>query len=111
MAGAQQMLIVLVATFQDFLRSYKTTDADLEDLTLDGDGTSDEYDFMDDVDDGNTRNRRHHRHPKVKYMEQLRQVSDRQKDHITIELDDLQAVCADKRWPHFPANEYSMRKH
>lgn len=85
------------AAFQDFLRSYKTTEATLDDLNLD-DGTSDEYDFMDDAEganangNGNQRQRRQDRHTKLKYMDQLRRIADRKQAHITVELDDLQAV-------------------
>lgn len=82
-----------------FLESFKssaseTVDA-LEDLRLDGgDGTSDEYDFMDDAPDGNgdaqTRSRQR---TKQKYMEMLQEVADRKRGQVYIDLDDLDQVC------------------
>lgn len=59
------------------------------------DSTSDEYDFMDDVEDsdGNTRARQPPRNrPKQKYMNVLQEVADRKRDHIYIDLDDLDEV-------------------
>lgn len=87
--------------FKDFLKHFKTfesaseaaaTEA-IEDLHIDGDGTSDEYDFMDDVDDeeGVQRSRRR-REPKLKYMQMLQDVADRERNNILIELDDLATV-------------------
>jgi DNA replication licensing factor MCM7 len=66
----------------------------LQDLNLDEDGLSDEYDFMDDADGDNAaqRTRRRERHPKLKYMKVLQDVADRKQSHILIELDDLEAV-------------------
>ena len=85
------------AAFEDFLQNYKSTTTDLdalEDLNLDGDGTSDEYDFMDDVaGDKETRQRTSRtRQPKRKYMEMLQNVVDRKIKEVTIELDDLDNV-------------------
>ena len=81
--------------FEDFLQSYKTTDAleVTEESHLDVDGTSDEYDFMDDVVDagGNSRPRGR-RDPKHKYMDLLQNIADRRQDHIYIDLDDLDEV-------------------
>ena len=87
--------------FKDFLKHFKSfqsasetaaTEA-LEDLHIDGDGTSDEYDFMDDVEneDGTLQSRRR-REPKIKYMQMLQEVADRERTHILIELDDLDTV-------------------
>ncbi|KAJ5881987.1 DNA replication licensing factor MCM7 [Penicillium soppii] len=85
--------------FKDFLKGFKTfqssseaaaTEA-LEDLNIDEGRTSDEYDFMDDVDDegANTRGARRRREPKLKYMQVLQDIANRDKSHILIELDDL----------------------
>ncbi|KAI2766008.1 hypothetical protein DTO012A8_8767 [Penicillium roqueforti] len=86
-------------SFKDFLKGFKTfqssseaaaTEA-LEDLNID-DGTSDEYDFMDDADEtngANTRGARRHREPKLKYMQILQDIANRDKSNILIELDDL----------------------
>ncbi|KXG54076.1 Nucleic acid-binding, OB-fold [Penicillium griseofulvum] len=85
--------------FKDFLQGFKTfqssseaaaTEA-LEDLNIDDGQTSDEYDFMDDVDEtnGNTRGARRHREPKLKYMQILQDIANRDKSNILIELDDL----------------------
>ncbi|KAI9842011.1 MAG: Mcm2-7 hexameric complex component [Thelocarpon superellum] len=89
------------AAFEDFLKGFKssasTTEAAaataLEDLNIDDDGLSDEYDFMDDVGEGNgTRRRARRTHgPKLKYMEILQKVADRRTAEVTIELDDLDA--------------------
>ncbi|KAJ9388787.1 hypothetical protein DTO063F5_2435 [Paecilomyces variotii] len=88
--------------FKDFLKHFKTfesasesaaTEA-IEDLHIDGDTTSDEYDFMDDVEQdgaGRTGRNRRRREPKQKYMQMLQEVADRERNHILIELDDLEA--------------------
>lgn len=87
------------AAFEDFLRSYKSSTAQatnaLEDLHIEEDGLSDEYDFMDDVEDGagqGDRRADRGRSPKVKYMKILQDVADRASSQILIELDDLDAV-------------------
>lgn len=87
--------------FKDFLKNFKTfesaseaaaTEA-IEDLHIDGDATSDEYDFMDDSEDGNEAQRpRRRREPKLKYMQMLQDVADRERTNILIELDDLATV-------------------
>lgn len=89
--------------FKDFLSHFKTfqsasetaaTEA-IEDLNIDGDGTSEEYDFMDDADDetgGQRQDGRRRREPKLKYMEVLQEVANRERSDILIELDDLAAV-------------------
>jgi DNA replication licensing factor MCM7 len=83
--------------FKDFLETFKsfesTTDA-IEDLHIDGDGTSDEYDFMDDADgtDGQQTRSDRRKEPKRKYMKMLQDVADRDKSNILIELDDLDTV-------------------
>ncbi|KAL1968521.1 hypothetical protein VTN77DRAFT_1731 [Rasamsonia byssochlamydoides] len=89
--------------FKDFLKHFKSfesaseaaaTEA-IEDLHIDGDRTSDEYDFMDDAEDGegaqtSGRTARRRREPKHKYMQMLQEVADRERSHILIELDDLE---------------------
>jgi DNA replication licensing factor MCM7 len=90
--------------FKDFLQHFKTlqstseaaaTEA-LEDLNIDGDRSSDEYDFMDDVDDegADTRGARRRREPKLKYMQILQDIANRDVSNIVIELDDLDIVSA-----------------
>ncbi|KAK1148679.1 DNA replication licensing factor MCM7 [Aspergillus melleus] len=85
--------------FKDFLqhfKSFESTDAStateaIEDLHIDGDRTSDEYDFMDDAEDGEGREAagRRRRQPKLKYMQMLQEVADRERSNVLIELDDL----------------------
>ena len=84
--------------FKDFLKHFKTlqstseaaaTEA-LEDLNIDGNRTSDEYDFMDDVDEGAATRRR--KEPKLKYMQILQDLANRDASNIVIELDDLEIV-------------------
>ncbi|CRL18548.1 DNA-dependent ATPase MCM [Penicillium camemberti] len=86
--------------FKDFLKGFKTfqssseaaaTEA-LEDLNIDDGQTSDEYDFMDDADEtngANARGARRHREPKLKYMQILQDIANRDTSNILIELDDL----------------------
>ena len=66
----------------------------MQDLNIDGDGTSDEYDFMDDVAGGKDARRptQLYKEPRRKYMDMLQQVADRELDEVTIELDDLDNV-------------------
>ena len=96
-----EVLTRTTAAFEDFLLNYKSTQTDLdlaatdafEDLNIDEDGTSDEYDFMDDVVDGKAaRHAAQHKEPKRKYMDMLQKVADRQIGEVTIELDDLDNV-------------------
>lgn len=95
------------AAFEDFLTSFKSSQAEneilaqdaLQDLNLDEDGTSDEYDFIDDVEDGTGRRSRRRdgengHHPKIKYMNMLQKVADRELNQVTIDLDDLVEVFA-----------------
>ena len=94
--------------FRDFLESFKTSQTTSEDvaadaideLNLNGDHTSDEYDFMDDATDGDadrTRRAGRSRPAKRKYMDTLQDVADREQSSILIELDDLQEVCPPHR--------------
>ena len=90
------------AAFEDFLTNYKTTATDsdqlaadaLQDLNLDEDGLSDEYDFMDDVGNGKEPRQRDGQfsQPRKKYMDLLQKVANRQTNQVTIELDDLDNV-------------------
>ncbi|KAK4499845.1 hypothetical protein PRZ48_008031 [Zasmidium cellare] len=85
------------AAFKDFLQNFKSSSTEtedaLEELHLDGDGTSDEYDFMDDAEDGDANGGRSRRRggakSKLKYMTMLQDVADRVRDQILIDLDDL----------------------
>ena len=91
------MLTERLAAFEDFLLNYKSTATDLEaleDLNLDGDGTSDEYDFMDDVAGGKEGRQAdgEFRKPRIKYMDLLQNVVDRKQSQVIIELDDLDNV-------------------
>ncbi len=83
--------------FQSFLEKFETSKTSAEaaaeaidGLHLDGDHTSDEYDFMDDIEDGARSNSRGR--PKRKYMDMLQEVADRERQNILIELDDLHEV-------------------
>ena len=88
--------------FEDFLTHFKSSSAAgeggaasaLQDLHLDDDTLSDDYDFMEDVDGDNRTRRRENqqRDPKKKYMELLQQVADRAISEVLIELDDLETV-------------------
>lgn len=80
------------------MQNYKSTATDLEgleDLDLNEDATSDEYDFMDDAegDKDKQRTQPRNREPRRKYLDVLQRVADRQEKQITIELDDLDNVC------------------
>ena len=96
------VLTRLTAAFEDFLLNYKSTQSDLDtaatdafqDLNIDGDGTSDEYDFMDDVAGGKEARRPlgQPSEARRKYMDMLQKVADRQLNQVTIELDDLDNV-------------------
>lgn len=110
------MLIVHADAFEDFLTSFKSSASAseasatyaLQDLNIDEDGLSDEYDFMEDVADGTGRqtNRRpgEDRDPKKKYMEMLQRVADRHTSEVMIELDDLDAV----RKPSIARHQWNM---
>ena len=74
-------------------------DLAVQDLNIDGDGTSDEYDFMDDVAGGKDARRPNgqHKEARTKYMDMLQKVADRDLDEVTIELDDLDNVGGNLR--------------
>ena len=99
------------AAFEDFLISFKSSasateisaTSALQDLNIDEDGLSDEYDFMDDAADGNgvtrsTQRSGRAKDPKKKYMEILQKVADRQSSEVCIELDDLDVVSGLDSW-------------
>ncbi|KAI9827585.1 MAG: Mcm2-7 hexameric complex component [Phylliscum demangeonii] len=86
--------------FEDFLTNFKSSAAvsesaattALQDLHLEDDDLSDDYDFMDDIDGGGRARGRRARadpDPKKKYMEMLQQVADRAGSEVLIELDDM----------------------
>jgi len=88
-------------TFAEFLEKFETskTASDeaveaIDSLHLDGDHTSDEYDFMDDVANGDSAHTRQdgRRPSKRKYLEMLQQVADRERTNVLIELDDVKEV-------------------
>lgn len=92
-----------LAAFEDFLSGYKLEPTDneipsnaLQELNIDDDNTSDEYDFMDDVTAAKEKQRpiRQTKKPRRKYMDQLQDVVDRKRDEILIELDDLDNVSS-----------------
>lgn len=68
----------------------------MQDLNIDEDGLSDEYDFMDDVANDNAKRTTGRgekgKDPKRKYMAILQDVADRYTSEVTIELDDLDTV-------------------
>jgi DNA replication licensing factor MCM7 len=81
--------------FELFLEKFETTKTAsdeaaeaIDGLNLDGDHTSDEYDFMDDVANGDSATRRTQGR-KRKYMEMLQEVADRDRQNVLIDLDDL----------------------
>ncbi|CAL3962119.1 hypothetical protein PZA11_000634 [Diplocarpon coronariae] len=84
--------------FEDFLSTFKTAPKSelagaLHDMNIDEDDFSDDYDFMDDDDEErqNTRiqSRAQAKAPKLKYVEILQKIADRNEEEITIDLDDL----------------------
>ena len=98
--------------FRDFLLNFKSSESASEEaaaqaidgLHIDGDGTGDEYDFMEDAENGDgTRSRRENRSrpDKRKYMTLLQDIADRIKSDILIELDDLDVVS---RFQHLSGN-------
>lgn len=104
-----------VDAFKDFLKHFKTlqstseaaaTEA-MEDLNIDGNRTSDEYDFMDDLEDeqgAEARGPRRHREPKLKYMQILQDIANRDVSNVVIELDDLDVVSQSQLHNHDGAN-------
>lgn len=73
----------------------RSTEDTLLNLHIDDDDFSDEYDMMDSDDEAQEARRaarQQAQQPKLKYMELLQKVSNRQEDEITIDLDDLAEV-------------------
>lgn len=95
----RHVLTYYAAAFEDFLLNYKSTQTDLDlavqDLNIDGDNSSEEYDMLDDVTGGKDARQPNgqYKEPKRKYMDMLQKVADREVDEVTIELDDLDNVC------------------
>jgi DNA replication licensing factor MCM7 len=93
--------LILAAAFEEFLQTFKSTPTSalanaLNDMNIEEDDLSDEYDFMDDEDEGGENARRqagsNAKQPRLKYMDLLQKVADRYEDEITIDLDDLAKV-------------------
>ncbi|KAF2200001.1 MCM-domain-containing protein [Delitschia confertaspora ATCC 74209] len=84
------------AAFEDFLQNFKSSSTEaaeqLEGLNLGADGISDEYDMMDESDDPVPNGKRRNGNPpsKQKYMQILQEVADREREDITIDLNDLE---------------------
>ncbi|KAF2743966.1 MCM-domain-containing protein [Sporormia fimetaria CBS 119925] len=80
--------------FVDFLKHFKSSSEEtaeqLEGLNLNGDD-SDEYDMLEDSDDPAPNGARRNQHNKLKYMQMLQDVSDRTRDELVIDLNDLEA--------------------
>ena len=69
----------------------------LNNISIDDDDISDEYDFMDEDDGANERRAREKarsRLPQYKYKNILQDLADRKIDQILIDLDDLASVSA-----------------
>jgi len=86
--------------FRGFLNKFETSKTAqdeaveaIDGLNLDGDHTSDEYDFMDDVADGAQRDTSR-RPTKRKYIDMLQEVANRDRSQVLIELDDLKEVTS-----------------
>jgi DNA replication licensing factor MCM7 len=65
-------------------------------ITIDEDDLSDEYDFMDEDDETGERRRQQkeqQRSPQYKYKQLLQELANRSIDEITIDLDEVAAVC------------------
>jgi len=98
----EAQLILLIAAYEDFFANFKSTETSdatdaLAHLRLDGDRTSDEYDFMDDAEDDDTTNSQtrttqRSRDSKHKYVNLFEEVANRRQNHITVDLDDIKEV-------------------
>jgi DNA replication licensing factor MCM7 len=66
----------------------------LESLNLNGSGTEEEeYDMVDDSDDpAPNRERTRNGQSKIKYMNQLQEIANRERDEVVIDLNDVEAV-------------------
>ncbi|KAK0618047.1 MCM2/3/5 family-domain-containing protein [Bombardia bombarda] len=89
--------------FENFLTDFKTSPQEaithaLENITIDEDDLSDEYDFMDE-DEGaqaqRQREKQQRRAPHHKYKDILQDLADRKVNEIVVDLDDLAAYEQD----------------
>ncbi len=105
--------------FESFLGAFKTSKATsvadgLLDMSIDDDDISDEYDFAESDEEAQEARRAARKQasmPHNKYMDILQEVANRQRDEVTVELDDLFEVYINPPW-YDPANILlpSMRK-
>ena len=86
--------------FEDFLKSFKsTTSSEATDALSHLNIEDEEVELVDTPRRRSARNARGSRRqqavpePKLKYMEQLQEVANRERSSITIELEDLKQVC------------------
>lgn len=81
--------------FIDFLKTFKTSSTEaadqLEGLNLNG-GGEEEYDMVDDSDDPAPNRTQTRNKSKLKYMNHLQDVANRERDEIQIDLNDVEAV-------------------
>lgn len=103
--GAEQrgaQLTAHPAAFVDFLKNYKSSSTEaadqLQGLTLNGDGEDEEYDMVDDSDDPAPNGAQTRSKSKLKYMNQLQEVANRERDEIQIDLNDVEAVSSKGCW-------------
>jgi hypothetical protein len=89
-----------IGAFESFLEDFKSSPEQaiaysLENIDLDNDDLSDEYDFLED-DEEHARQRRRDkarsRVPERKYKVMLQKLADRQIDEVVIDLDDMATV-------------------
>ena len=82
----------------DFLKNFKSSSTEaadqLEGLNLNGDGEDEEYDMVDDADDPAPNGTQTRNKSKLKYMNQLQDVANRERDEIQIDLNDVEAVSS-----------------
>ena len=93
----EAQLDAFTAFLDKFETSKTATDQaaeEIDGLHIDGDHTSDEYDFMDDVaaDESSRARSAGRTSVKRKYMEMLQEVADRERTNVLVELDDLREV-------------------
>jgi DNA replication licensing factor MCM7 len=63
----------------------------LQSLNLNGNGEENEYDMVDDSDDPAPNGARNGQ-SKNKYMNQMQEISNRERDEVVIDLNDVEAV-------------------
>lgn len=88
-------------SFEDFLKSFKsTTSSEATDALSHLNIEDEDVELTDTPRRRSTRNARGSRRqqavpePKLKYMEQLQEVANRERSSVTIELEDLKQVCS-----------------